>query len=35
MLYEEMTSKVESDQKKQEAKEIVIRGAANKETKMT
>ena len=35
MLYEEMTSKVESDQKKQEAKEIVIRWAANKETKMT
>ena len=35
MLYEEMTSKVESDQKKQEAKEIVIRGAANKEVKMT
>ena len=35
MLYEEMTSKVDSDQKKQEAKEIVIRWAANKETKMT
>lgn len=35
MLYEEMTSKVESDQKKQEAKEIVIRWAANKEVKMT
>lgn len=35
MIFEEVTSKVESDQKRQEVKEIVLRWAANKEVKTT
>lgn len=35
MIFEEMTSKWETEQKKQESKETIIRGSANKEIKST